>query len=374
MTEPPARGRSRALIAAIAALLVAIGGVLGAFVAPSDAPPPPPPPAATATATPTSSATPAPAGDLQAEPAAPGQPATEAPAESDLRDETPPGVPKSELKQGEKAAKDAAKDLPAKERPVGGAQNYSCPDDHKGEVWSSRNGAKVMQFVLHYTVSANVPGRADVLGIRDYFARTRVGSAHLILDFEGNCIQTVPWDQKAWTEGFFNSVSDSVEIIATGRETRAQWLAAPIIRDRILASIVRDRLRARGLPRRRVDPVGCVAQLGVTDHNALECGNSHTDVAPNFPWDVFMQQLAEEPAPAGLAALLPGERKAADCLIAERKSAQRHGGWSNIPPSHLRRASGCKAALKRADERLRRAGVTSTARRAARHKAIQRLI
>jgi Putative peptidoglycan binding domain len=55
--------------------------------------------------------------------------------------------------------------------------------------------------------------------------------------------------------------------------------------------MVRDRLRARGPPLRRVDPSGCTPRAGWTDHAAPECGNTHHDVLPNFPYDVLQRQL-----------------------------------------------------------------------------------
>ncbi len=236
----------------------------------------------------------APAGDLQAAPTG----SAPAPAASVLRDETPPSVPAPVLASAEAREHAAAVELPAVTAPlpVGGAQSYTCEQDFSGHVYNDRRpGEKVMSVKLHYTVSANILGWGDVYGVRDYFHRTRRGSSHLIVDFEAHCLQMVPWEKNAWTQGAFNSTSESIEIIATGLETREQWLNAPLIKRGTLADIVRDRLRARGLPATRVDPDGCEDKLGVTDHDALECGNNHTDVAPSFPWDVFMRQLHDGP-------------------------------------------------------------------------------
>ncbi len=203
----------------------------------------------------------------------------------DARDETPPGVPAASAQKGLEQQTAPGKG-PA--RPTGGAQNYSCPF-RPVRNYSSRNGQKVLLFVLHYTVSR--PGSLDA--IRGLFNTPSFGaSSHLGIEFTGRCQQWVPFSAKAWTQGNFNGRAESVEIIATGLETRAQWLASPHIRRGILASLVRDRLRANGLPLRLVDPDGCdVQQAGFTDHNRLECGNSHHDVSPNFPMDVFVRQV-----------------------------------------------------------------------------------
>ena len=173
--------------------------------------------------------------------------------------------------------------------PQGGAQNYNCVRQLVRNHSARSAGAKVELEVIHYTVSR--PGSLDA--IQRLFDTPSFGaSSHLGLEPSGRCEQWVDWNRKAWTQGAFNSVAESVEIIAMGNEPRSWWLAQPILKDGILASIVADRLRARGLPPRRVNPEGCgVQQAGWTDHDALECGNNHTDVKPNFPYDVFQQQL-----------------------------------------------------------------------------------
>lgn len=203
----------------------------------------------------------------------------------DLKDESPPGAPA-----------DAAKEIRTfptrgigEPLPVGGAQNYSCPRRLVRNYSARAAGSTVKAFVLHYTVSR--PGSLDV--IRGLFDRPDFGaSSNLGLEPSGRCELWVPFDQKAWTQGPFNSSAESVEIMALGTEPRSWWLAQPILSKGILAAIVADRLRARGLPPRRVDPSGCsIAEAGWTDHNALECGMTHHDVSPGFPYDVFAAQV-----------------------------------------------------------------------------------
>jgi hypothetical protein len=166
-----------------------------------------------------------------------------------------------------------------------------CREDFSGRVWSSRGGVRPTEFVLHYTVSSNRVGWGDVLAIENFFSTQRTASSHFIVDFEGRCLKMVPERQKAWTQGNANPWAISVEIIATGRESAAAWRASPLIADRVLARLVRNVMDRWDLPVRRVDPVGCVFPPGLTDHNRLECGNAHTDVAPSFPWRVFMRQV-----------------------------------------------------------------------------------
>lgn len=271
----------------------------------------------------------APTRTITAAPAAP--PASTAPVAGDLqttdveqlRDDTPAAVPDATLEQARDAERDLAEPLPplTEPLPVGGAQGYSCRVDFASRGYGVRAaGAKVMSFILHYTVSPNVTGWSDVNAVGDFLQRVGL-SAHLIVDFEGHCKQKVPWERNAFTQGAFNSTSESVEIIATGRETRAQWLASPLIKRGILAAIVRDRLRARGLPLRFVDPVGCTDRLGYTDHNHLECGNNHSDVAPAFPFDVFQRQLTDGPG-----VVTPTDRVTCRKLNAWRTAGRPHGG------------------------------------------------
>lgn len=200
----------------------------------------------------------------------------------DAKDETPPGVTPAEAEQ--------ALETPAEvgpPQPLGGAELLSCPFQGVRN-FSSRNGARVSMVILHYTVSA--PGSLDA--IQNLFDTSSfAASSHTGLELNGRCEQWVRYSDKAWTQGAFNPVGESVEIIARGTESRETWLDSPIIKNGLLASWIVDRLRANGLPPKRVNPDGCTAQAGWTDHDALECGNTHTDVQPNFPYAKVADQV-----------------------------------------------------------------------------------
>jgi N-acetyl-anhydromuramyl-L-alanine amidase AmpD len=199
-------------------------------------------------------------------------------------------VTEKEIEEGE-AQSDRAERYSLERPSNGGAQNYACATRYVVNR-SSRGGVRPTMFVLHYTVSGNRPGTGDLDAIRGLFNSPSFGASSTYgIDFEGNCQQWVPESQKPWTQGAQNPRSISVEIIATGRESRAQWLASPLIRNGRLAALARDSMRRNGIPLTRVDPVGCGAPAGWTDHDSLECGNSHTDVRPSFPFDVFARQL-----------------------------------------------------------------------------------
>jgi hypothetical protein len=243
----------------------------------------------------------APAGDLAGAKPDPGEATAMLPSQSDLRDETPPGVPNAQLKTGEQKTDKLGSSLPTEPQAVGGAENYSVKQDFAGHVYSDFiAGVTPTEACIHYTVSPNLVGWGDVLGTQAYFIHTRVGSSTFIADFEGHVLQMVPLSKKAWTQGSFNpKCRFSIEIIATGKETRAQWLASPLFRRRILASLMRDNMRKYGIPLKFVDPQGCTAPPGWTDHDHIECGNEHTDVAPSCAQHDFTTGAARVPFPAG---------------------------------------------------------------------------
>lgn len=202
--------------------------------------------------------------------------------EVDLRDSTPRGVTPEEADD----ALVTPKGLVAPQPPAG-AQNYRCDQRFVRNSSERATGTKVSMIPLHITVSD--PGSLNA--IHSLFDNPSSGvSSTFGLELDGECEQWVPFSKKPWTQGAFNSVSESIEIISKLR-SREQWLQAPIIKKGILASIVRDRARARGIPLLLVDPVGCTPKAGITDHDRLECGNNHVDVGTGFPWDVFMRQL-----------------------------------------------------------------------------------
>lgn len=299
----------------------------------------------------------------------------------DLRDETPPGVSPESAAAGLTDRDAQGKTAP---QPVGGAQNYSVRNAPVVN-FSSRNGQRVLLFCLHYTVSPNRPGWSDVFAIRDLFNRPSFGaSSTYVGDFEGHFLRLMPETAKPWTQGNFNGRCVSIEIVATGAETPAQWQAAPLLAKGLLAGLVRDSMRRNGLPLRFVDPEGCgVQSAGLTDHDHLECGNDHHDVSPGFPMTFFLRQLTlgtsstaalNDPSRYTLGVLTPSERRAATCLLFERRVQSKHGGWSKVAASHRRNAIGCKAALQRRNEELHRLGLTSRAQRSARHRVIHEVV
>lgn len=205
-------------------------------------------------------------------------------AHEDAKDETPPGVTPAELKQAQSTPPGVGKP-----KPVGGAQLLSCRDHFVRNFSDRTSGTKVSMFGYHYTVSST----SSFDAIWNLFNTPSFGaSSHYLLGVGGRCERLVPTTKKAWTQGAFNSAMESVEIVCcTSDPPRSWWLDQPIIKNLLLASLTVDRLRARGLPPNLVDPDGCTPKAGFTDHNRLECGNTHTDVGSHFPWDVVAAQV-----------------------------------------------------------------------------------
>jgi N-acetyl-anhydromuramyl-L-alanine amidase AmpD len=171
---------------------------------------------------------------------------------------------------------------------VGGAQTVSCTQRFNSSIYSSRGGVKPTEFVIHYTA-----GNGTVWSIHSYFLSNRAASATYLLEPSGTCLQEVPESMKPWTQLAANPYAISVEIVTTGwNVSRQGWLNMDIFRKAYLAELMKASMVRNGIPIKRVDPVGCNFVPGYTDHNALECGNDHTDVLPNFPWDVLAQQLS----------------------------------------------------------------------------------
>ncbi len=206
----------------------------------------------------------------------------------DLADEQPPGAPPA---AAERVAETPTAGLTAP-RPLGGAQIYSCKY-RPVRNQSSRGGVRIELAALHYAVIRNVPGWADIdLLWRLFDDPSFSASSTYVMDFEGNCLQLMRESAKPWTQGAFNPVTVSIEIIAYGTESKAEWKAAPLIKNGLLAALWADVLKRNGLPPRLVDPIGCgVQEAGWTDHDALECQNTHHDVKPNFPYGLFQSQL-----------------------------------------------------------------------------------
>jgi hypothetical protein len=238
--------------------------------------------------------------------------------------------------------------------PPAGAQTYSCRKDFSDHLYSSRNGIKPTEWILHYTAGNGTPR-----SILDYFARTRAANATFIMSLDGkDCIQAVPISEKPWTQLGANSYAISIELVTTGYNlSRDDWLKAGIFQHGTLAALMRDTMRANGIPLRFVDPVGCNFPPGYTDHNHLECLNNHTDVAPTFPFDVLQRQLTDSgaaPQPISKTA----RAKCTELNTIRRHSASYHRAHHLKPVGRLPKGQAARAKALRAS--LHRGGYRCT--------------
>lgn len=269
-------------------------------------------------------------------------------------------------------------------KPLGGAQAYSCPNRYV--VNHSKRVGTIRGFVLHYTVSDPFRSFNAIWGL--FNTRAFAASSDFLWEPKtSRCARLVPPGEKAWTQGNMNNSFESVEITARGTESKSFWMET-VVKPGKLAHLVADRLKANGLQPRFMDPIGCGVQFsGWTDHAHLECGNTHHDVLPTFPYAEFAAQVKRAYYGAAattrkrnlessydLKVLTRGERRAATCLLAERRIADRRGGWKEVGPGHRKRAERCKATLGARLAALHKLGLSSTANRVQRHRVLHEVV
>lgn len=166
-----------------------------------------------------------------------------------------------------------------------------------------------IQFVtLHYTAGSEGATSAES-GVAYDKVRTDGTSAHYYTDSVGPALQEVPDGDRAHTaRKHGNEIGIHIEICGTV-QTRAQWLDSTSMATlKTTAYVVAVLLKRHNLAFKRLttsetraayyNPSGS-RPTGINDHNACtkafpEDGGTHTDVGPEFPWDVFMDLVADE--------------------------------------------------------------------------------
>jgi hypothetical protein len=190
--------------------------------------------------------------------------------------------------------------------------------------------ARPVQFVtLHYTAGSEGPTSAEGGASYDK-TRTDGTSCHAFFDSQGPGLQEVPFGDRSHSAYFRgNEIGVHFEICGT-IQTRAQWLDATSMATlKTCAQAVAYTCDTLGLPRRRLsvaetraayyNPVGSRPK-GINDHWTItqafpEDNGSHSDVGPEFPWDVFMDMVGgSSPTPTtrkvpGMFRLIDPENK-----------------------------------------------------------------
>lgn len=167
--------------------------------------------------------------------------------------------------------------------------------------------SRAVQFItLHYTAGSEGPISAETGAAYDK-TRTDGTSCHAFIDSVGLACQEVPFGDRAHTAFFHgNEIGVHFEICGT-RQTREQWLdgtsyatlvttAAAVVYTGQLLAIPMQRL---SVEQTRAAYYAPAAQRpkGINDHGTVtlafpEDGGDHTDVGPEFPWDVLFSLIA----------------------------------------------------------------------------------
>lgn len=207
--------------------------------------------------------------------------------EANLKDETPTGAPADQVLANHQLAEGVKAVVPPLPEAGATAGVPGCRTQFVGNQ-SSRNGVRPIWFVLHYTVSPNVPGWGDVNAIVALFDRSSSqASSTFVLDAEGHCAYIVPIERKAWTQAAGNSLSVSVEIIATGRET-ALCTGPCLTQLRVIQQTVSART---GIPPRAGSVYPAVSGLVQHKDGGLAWGG-HIDITPFSSRALISQVLA----------------------------------------------------------------------------------
>lgn len=151
-------------------------------------------------------------------------------------------------------------------------------------------------LVVHYTAGNEGPTSAEN-GIHYDKIRTDGISCHAFFDSEGPGLQEVPFGDRSHSAFFYgNEIGVHYEICGT-RQTREQWLDGTSQATLVTcAAATAYACETLGLQKRRLTDgevrrawdVGDIG--GICDHWAITRvfgRGDHTDVGPEFPWDVF---------------------------------------------------------------------------------------
>jgi N-acetyl-anhydromuramyl-L-alanine amidase AmpD len=166
--------------------------------------------------------------------------------------------------------------------------------------------ARPIQFVtLHYTAGSEGPLSAEG-GVAYDKRRSDGTSCHYFTDSQGPALQEVPDGDRSHSARWHgNEIGIHIEICGTV-QTRAQWLdPVSLATLTTTAELVRELCDRHGLEKRRLTVAetraayyGKTKPTGINDHYSCtyafpEDGGDHTDVGPEFPWDVFMEMVTE---------------------------------------------------------------------------------
>lgn len=250
---------------------------------------------------------------------------------------------------------------------------------------SDRGGTKPRVITVHYPVAANRPGRSDMDALAVWLNNpAAMVSYHRTYDWEGHCMANVPLARKAWAAVAFNRIGIHYSMMGRGRVDGK--FAPPAALRKFAADIART-AKAYGIPIQRAKVSGgTVTRPGILAHGDLgAAGGGHVDITP---WSIDAV-IAEVKRQAGgsssssppkyaearfnLKALTAEERRQSKRLLAERRIADRRGGWSKVSAGHLAAAVKAKRWLNVRKAWLG-ARLSSKANRAERFRVIRAVV
>lgn len=156
-------------------------------------------------------------------------------------------------------------------------------------------GTKPRLVFIHTTESHDRPGRGDVDSIHAWFDNpASQASSHVIIDEEGHSTTCVPDPMKAWTQGQYNSLALSIELIGWASTPRWQWVKRTKQLNKA-AKFTAYWCRTHEIPTDRGQISGAhinVIKAGIVGHaQAGAIGGGHHDPGEGFPWDVFLRKV-----------------------------------------------------------------------------------
>jgi N-acetyl-anhydromuramyl-L-alanine amidase AmpD len=193
-----------------------------------------------------------------------------------------------------------------------GVQSMPKADYQEYPKWSpsssSRNGTKVDLFLLHTQEGGGGDHAADDLAVFLGNPANQVSYHYCVStasDGGTTVVDVVDTDEESWS--VLSANPRSINLCFAGSRaawTRDQWMGQAHAID-VAAYIAVQDCKKYGIPI-VVNPPPYKQQAGISDHayvtKILKDG-THTDVGPNFPWDVFTAAVskyagaAQAPAP-----------------------------------------------------------------------------
>lgn len=187
------------------------------------------------------------------------------------------------------------------------------PDFNEYPIWSqnssSRNGAKPTMFLLH---TQEGDGNADSLA--KYFTPASAVSYHYTISKGVNddgvtAVDCVDTDEAAWSVG--NANVQSINLCFAGSfaaQSRDDWLHKQGRAIDVAAYLAVQDAKKYGFSTLVVPPPYTAGKPGISDHmwvTKVFGWGTHTDVGPNFPWDVFAASVAKYAATPSTPVVTP---------------------------------------------------------------------